>query len=48
MGKDAADAVDPIYTKRDLQRYRDKTQRCLDALARMLAGNSFARAEPRR
>ena len=35
-------AIDPIYSKRDLQRYRDKTQRCLDALARMLAGDSFA------
>jgi len=42
MGKDTADAINPIYTKRDLQRYRDKTQRCLDALALMLAGNSFA------
>jgi gamma-glutamyl:cysteine ligase YbdK (ATP-grasp superfamily) len=38
MGKGAIDAV---YTKRDLQRSREKTQRCLDALARMLAGNSF-------
>jgi gamma-glutamyl:cysteine ligase YbdK (ATP-grasp superfamily) len=35
-------AIDPIYTKRDLQRYRDKTQRCLDALAQMLAGDNFA------
>jgi gamma-glutamyl:cysteine ligase YbdK (ATP-grasp superfamily) len=35
-------AIDPIYSKRGLQRYRDKTQRCLDALARMLAGDSFA------
>ncbi|HEX6404168.1 MAG TPA: glutamate-cysteine ligase family protein [Pseudonocardiaceae bacterium] len=42
MGKDAADAIDAVYTKRDLQRYRDKTQRCLDALAQMLAGDSFA------
>src|ERR671929_789529 len=42
MGKDGADSIDPIYTKRDLQRYRDKTQRCLDALAQMLAGDSFA------
>jgi gamma-glutamyl:cysteine ligase YbdK (ATP-grasp superfamily) len=42
MGKDAADAIDAIYTKRNLQRYRDKTQRCLDALARMLAADSFA------
>jgi gamma-glutamyl:cysteine ligase YbdK (ATP-grasp superfamily) len=39
MGKNAIDAV---YTKQDLQHYRKKTQRCLDALARMLAGNSFS------
>jgi hypothetical protein len=42
MGKHAADAIDAVYTKRNLQRYRDKTQRCLDALARMLAADSFA------
>ncbi|HET9117290.1 MAG TPA: glutamate-cysteine ligase family protein, partial [Pseudonocardiaceae bacterium] len=35
-------AIDTVYTKRDLQRYREKTQRCLDALARMLAEDSFA------
>jgi gamma-glutamyl:cysteine ligase YbdK (ATP-grasp superfamily) len=35
-------AINAVYTKRDLQRYRDKTQRCLDALARMLAAGSFA------
>ena len=35
-------AIDTVYTKRDLQRYREKTQRCLDALARMLAEGSFA------
>lgn len=46
MGKDAADAIDPLYTRRDLKRYRDKTQRCLDALARMLAGDSFAAGPP--
>jgi hypothetical protein len=38
MGKGASDAV---YTKQDLQRYRKKTQRCLDALAQMLAGEHF-------
>jgi hypothetical protein len=35
-------AIDAVYTKQDLQRYRKKTQRCLDALARMLAGDSFS------
>jgi hypothetical protein len=34
--------LDPIYTQQDLQRYREKIQRCLDALARMLAGDSFS------
>ncbi len=33
--------IDPIYTQ-DLQRYREKTQRCLDALAQMLAGHCFS------
>ncbi|HEY6423621.1 MAG TPA: glutamate-cysteine ligase family protein [Pseudonocardiaceae bacterium] len=31
-----------VYTQQDLQRYREKIQLCLDALARMLAGDSFA------
>src|SRR5581483_2783151 len=44
MGKGAINAV---YTKQDLQRYRNKTQRCLDALSRMLAGNSFAKGPER-
>ncbi|MGH3599390.1 MAG: glutamate--cysteine ligase, partial [Pseudonocardiaceae bacterium] len=35
-------AVDAAYTRQDLQRYREKTQRCLDALARMLAEGSFS------
>jgi Glutamate-cysteine ligase family 2(GCS2) len=39
MGQNVIDAV---YTKRDLQRYREKTLRCLDALARMLAKGSFS------
>ncbi|HYZ37046.1 MAG TPA: glutamate--cysteine ligase, partial [Pseudonocardiaceae bacterium] len=34
--------VDAVYTTRDLQRYRTKTQRCLEALAQMLSGDSFA------
>ncbi len=34
--------IDSIYTQHDLQRYREKIQRCLDALARMLAGDSFS------
>src|ERR671916_439907 len=34
--------LDPIYTQQDLQRYREKIQRCLDALARMLARDSFS------
>ncbi|HVE95823.1 MAG TPA: glutamate--cysteine ligase [Pseudonocardiaceae bacterium] len=34
--------TDKIYTQHDLQRYRDKIQRCLDALARMLAEDSFS------
>ncbi|MFY9809648.1 MAG: glutamate-cysteine ligase family protein [Pseudonocardiaceae bacterium] len=39
MGQGALNAV---YTKQDLKRYRAKTQRCLDALARMLAGDRFS------
>jgi hypothetical protein len=35
-------AIDETYTKHDLQRYREKTQLCLDALSRMLAGNGFS------
>jgi gamma-glutamyl:cysteine ligase YbdK (ATP-grasp superfamily) len=34
--------LDPIYTQQDLQRHREKIQRCLDALARMLAGDGFS------
>ena len=34
--------LDPIYTQQHLQRYREKIQRCLDALARMLARDSFS------
>lgn len=41
------DVIDGVYTKRDLQRYRKKTQRCLDALAQMLAGDSFAHGPER-
>ncbi|MDQ3904137.1 MAG: glutamate--cysteine ligase, partial [Actinomycetota bacterium] len=44
MGKGA---IGSGYTKQDLQRYRSKTQRCLDALSRMLAGNSFAKGPER-
>jgi len=40
-------AINAVYTKQDLQRYRNKTQRCLDALSRMLAGNSFAKGPER-
>ncbi len=36
------DAIDAGYTTQDLQLYRQKTQRCLDALARMLAGGDFS------
>jgi hypothetical protein len=32
-------AIDAVYTKQDLQRYQGKSQLCLDALARMLAGD---------
>jgi hypothetical protein len=39
MGESATYAV---YTKRGIQRYRKKTQRCLDALAQMLAGYRFS------
>jgi Glutamate-cysteine ligase family 2(GCS2) len=35
------DTLDAVYTERDLQRYQEKTQLCLDALARMLAGGCF-------
>jgi gamma-glutamyl:cysteine ligase YbdK (ATP-grasp superfamily) len=35
-------AIEAAYTRQDLQRYREKTQRCLDALARMLAEGSFS------
>jgi Glutamate-cysteine ligase family 2(GCS2) len=34
--------LDPIYTQQDLQRHREKIQRCLDALARMLAEDNFS------
>ncbi|MGH3999259.1 MAG: glutamate--cysteine ligase, partial [Pseudonocardiaceae bacterium] len=34
--------IDSIYTQQDLKRYREKIQRCLDALARMLAEDSFS------
>ena len=34
--------IDSIYTQHDLQRYREKIQRCLDALARMLAEGSLS------
>jgi hypothetical protein len=40
-------AINSVYTKQDLQRYREKTQLCLDALARMLAGDCFS-AGPQR
>ena len=33
--------MDAVYTRRELRRYREKTQLCLDALARMLAGGCF-------
>jgi gamma-glutamyl:cysteine ligase YbdK (ATP-grasp superfamily) len=35
-------AIDAVYTKQDLRRYRAKTQRCLEALARMLAEDCFS------
>jgi Glutamate-cysteine ligase family 2(GCS2) len=35
-------AIDAMYTKQGLQRYREKTHRCLDALARMLSGDCFS------
>lgn len=35
-------AIDAVYTKHDLARYREKTQRCLNALALMLAGDHFS------
>ncbi len=34
--------INSVYTLRDLQRYREKTQLCLDVLGRMLAGDSFS------
>jgi gamma-glutamyl:cysteine ligase YbdK (ATP-grasp superfamily) len=34
--------IDSIYTQQDLKHYREKIQRCLDALAHMLAGDSFS------
>jgi gamma-glutamyl:cysteine ligase YbdK (ATP-grasp superfamily) len=34
--------IDSIYTQYDLQRYREKIQLCLDALAQMLAEDSFS------
>ncbi|MGH3935594.1 MAG: glutamate-cysteine ligase family protein [Pseudonocardiaceae bacterium] len=34
--------TDSIYPQQALKRYREKIQRCLDALARMLAGDSFS------
>src|SRR3977135_3747568 len=39
MGSDVADRV---FSQEDRQRYRLKMQRCLDALARMLAEDSFS------
>jgi len=33
--------LDAVYTKRDLRRYREKSQLCLDALAWMLAEDCF-------
>ncbi|HVE97344.1 MAG TPA: glutamate-cysteine ligase family protein [Pseudonocardiaceae bacterium] len=34
-------ALDWVHTRQDVQRYREKTQLCLDALARMLAEDRF-------
>ncbi|GAA2825334.1 glutamate-cysteine ligase family protein [Crossiella cryophila] len=39
MGRDVTNRT---FTREDRQRYRDKVQRCLDALARMLAENHFS------
>ncbi|MGQ0774378.1 MAG: glutamate-cysteine ligase family protein [Pseudonocardiales bacterium] len=39
--------VNPSFTHRDLRRYREKVHTCVAALARMLAGNSFAADRPR-
>src|SRR3979490_2711308 len=39
MGRDVADRA---FSQEDRQRYRVKMQRCLDALARMLAEDSFS------
>jgi gamma-glutamyl:cysteine ligase YbdK (ATP-grasp superfamily) len=39
MGRDVADRA---FSQEDRQRYRVKVQRCLDALARMLAEDSFS------
>jgi hypothetical protein len=35
-------ASNRVFTQRDIQRYREKNQLCLDALRRMLAGHRFA------
>jgi hypothetical protein len=35
-------ALDWVHTRQDVQRYREKTQLCLDALARMLAEDRFS------
>ena len=34
------------FTREDRQRYREKVQRCLDALARMLTDDVFSFADP--
>ncbi|GAA3432498.1 glutamate-cysteine ligase family protein [Kutzneria kofuensis] len=39
MGKDVSDRT---FTREDRQRYREKVQRCLDALARMLTDDVFS------
>ncbi|GGM74833.1 glutamate--cysteine ligase [Longimycelium tulufanense] len=38
MGRDVSDRT---FSREERQRYREKVQRCLDALARMLDGDSF-------
>ncbi|MGH3932623.1 MAG: glutamate-cysteine ligase family protein [Pseudonocardiaceae bacterium] len=38
--------VNPSFTHWNLRRYREKAHTCLEALARMLAGNSFATDPP--
>ena len=35
-------AIDPVHTDQDLQCYGEKTQACLDALARMLSAGCFS------